>query len=71
MPLRHSPPTLRKAAIVALGNNWDLFCYGCRSSMEMNTLLENDGFLQFVGPFTHLRTQIRLLQLPCVGMLNS
>jgi len=51
MPRRPQPPTLRLAAIKAVGRHLERICYGCKNSHETLLLTESDAFLREEGPF--------------------
>jgi hypothetical protein len=55
MPLRHQPPTLRTAAMKAIANNFERLCYNCTSPRKMVELINSEEYLQFEGPFVHMR----------------
>ena len=54
MPRRHAAPSLRHAAILAIGRSFDLVCYGLRSPGDLNTMMETSGYLDTDTPLASL-----------------
>ena len=52
MPVRHSVVSLRTTAILSIGRQFGLICYGCRSSSDLNKLLETEGYLRVTSPLS-------------------
>ncbi|XP_066995283.1 uncharacterized protein [Anabrus simplex] len=54
MPLRHQPPSLKKAAMTVIANYFDRICYGCKSHQETSDLLLSEEYLFVEGPFVDM-----------------
>ena len=52
MPARHSVVSLRTTAILSIGRQFGLICYGCRTGSDLNKLLESEDYLTVVSPLS-------------------
>lgn len=50
MPLRHEPPSLRKAAMTIISEHFEPLCYGA-SAEEVAAMIDDDRYLDVKGPF--------------------
>ncbi|XP_069694166.1 uncharacterized protein [Periplaneta americana] len=58
MPLRHQPPTLRKASMTVIASHFEKLCYDCPSQNKMIAMIDSEEYLQFEGPFVHMPSTV-------------
>eukprot|EP00092_Neocalanus_flemingeri_P048628 GFUD01055542.1.p1 GENE.GFUD01055542.1~~GFUD01055542.1.p1 ORF type:complete len:481 (+),score=77.20 GFUD01055542.1:123-1565(+) len=62
MPVKPSPPSLKRLCMETISSQYQLICYGCTSRTQMNQLLNADedegGYLDIPGPFTDLPSSL-------------
>ena len=58
MPHRRETLSLRQMSILCIGHNFDLVCYGCKNSSELNSLMESDGYLSVKSPVAYLPSSL-------------
>ncbi|KAK7793601.1 hypothetical protein R5R35_011115 [Gryllus longicercus] len=54
MPMRHQPPSLRKATMLVIANHFESICYGVHSTEDHYEMLATDAYLDVEGPFAHM-----------------
>lgn len=54
MPLRNQPPSLQRAAMAVICENFEPLCYGSTAE-EVAGMIDDDQYLSVRGPFMDMR----------------